>query len=235
MKIIEARNYKEMSALAAGIIAAQVREKPDSVLGFATGSTPIGTYDALSAMNAAGTLDFSRVTTFNLDEYVGLPGDHPQSYRKFMWDHLFGKINILPGNVHLPCGIAEDFDDECAAYDAAIAQKGGLDLQLLGIGPDGHIGFNEPADVFVPGTHRTSLDPSTVKANARFFDSEDDVPRSALTMGIRTILSARKILLIANGEQKKKVLFEALEGAITPKNQASILQVHHDVTVIWCL
>jgi len=233
MKVLEVKSYEEMSQRAAEIMAAQVILKPDCVLGLATGSTPIGAYSRLVEMCRRGVLDFSRVKTVNLDEYDGMSGTEEQSYRYFMNHHLFRHINIDENNTYVPCGLAEDARAEGERYDAKIRELGGIDLQLLGIGVDGHIGFNEPGDAFVAETHPVDLDASTIEANARFFESAKDVPLRAVTMGMRSIMQARKILLIASGENKEKVLREALFGPITPRNPASILQLHADLTVIF--
>ncbi|MBR7095504.1 MAG: glucosamine-6-phosphate deaminase [Clostridia bacterium] len=233
MKIIKAKNYKELSTIAADVIAAQILGKPDSVIGLATGSTPIGTYAELAEKCNRGELDFSAVTTVNLDEYVGLGGDHPQSYRYFMNRNLFERINVRPECTFVPNGCAEDLAAECRAYDARIEQLGGVDLQLLGIGIDGHIGFNEPDDCFTRETHEVTLDESTIEANSRFFASPSDVPRTALTMGMGAIMGARKILMVVNGKNKEDILRRALQGPITPLVPASILQLHPDVTVVY--
>lgn len=233
MRIYECADYRAMSRQAANIISAQVILKPDCVLGLATGSTPIGTYQQLAKWNQQGDLDFSRVRTVNLDEYRGLPGTHPQSYRYFMDENLFSKVNIDPAQTHVPTGSREDSVAECAAYDALIERLGGIDLQLLGIGHNGHIGFNEPGDCFVLGTHEVSLTPSTLAANARFFEDPNEQPRSALTMGIGAILRARRILLIAHGEEKMEILNRALYGPVTPQVPASILQLHPNCIVIY--
>ena len=225
--------YEELGYAGAKIIAAQIAKKPNAVLGLATGSSPVSIYQSLIADYRAGKLDFSGVTSVNLDEYVGLDGNHPQSYRYFMQKNLFDHVNIDPAKTFVPNGIAADIAAECAAYDKRIADLGGIDLQLLGIGLDGHIGFNEPAEYFVKQTHIVSLHPSTIEANARFFESENEVPRSAITMGIGPIFAARKILLIANGAAKKEILEKAFFGPITPHVTASILQLHPDVTVIY--
>ncbi len=233
MKIIEVSSYEQLSRDAANLIAAQVWVKPNCVLGLATGSSPLGTYAALAEKYRTGELDFSQVTSVNLDEYVGLTGDHEQSYRYFMNDNLFRHINIPLDRTFVPNGCAEDLEAEGAAYDARIKELGGIDLQLLGIGLDGHIGFNEPDDVFVGPTHEVALDPSTIEANARFFDSADDVPRKAITMGMLSIMQAKKVLLIANGKAKREIVEKAFYGPITPQVPASILQLHPDVTVIY--
>ena len=233
MKFITTPTYEKLSRQAANIISAQVIMKPDCVLGLATGSSPIGVYRQLIDWYNKGDIDFSQVTTVNLDEYVGLNGNHPQSYRYFMQTNFFDHINIKPENTYVPSGVAADTAAECAEYDARIRRFGGIDLQLLGIGLDGHIGFNEPGDCFVTATHVADLHESTVKANARFFAGEDEVPRQAISMGMVSIMQAKKILLIANGPAKKDVLLRAFEGPITPALPASILQLHPDLTVIF--
>lgn len=233
MRFIEVENYEQLSKMAANIIAAQVTLKPDSVLGLATGSSPVGTYKELIKKNQNGDIDFSSVKSINLDEYIGLDGDNDQSYRYFMNDNLFNHINIDKANTFVPSGIAEDIEKECDAYDNIIASFGGIDLQLLGIGLDGHIGFNEPDDCFTKATHKVSLDESTIEANARFFASKDLVPRAAVTMGMGGIMGAKRVLLVANGENKKEILEKAFFGPITPEVPASILQLHSDVTVIY--
>lgn len=235
MKIIRTKNYDEMSYEAAKIMAAQIVMKPNSVLGLATGSTPIGMYDQLVKWCREGKLDFSAVRSVNLDEYCGLDGNNDQSYRYFMNEHLFNHVNIDIANTNVPNGKAEDFEAECARYDALIESLGGTDMQLLGIGPDGHIGFNEPDSTFTKPTHRVELDPSTIEANSRFFASADDVPRYALTMGMGNIMASKKILLVASGTNKKEILEKALFGPITPEVPASLLQLHPDVTVICCV
>ncbi len=231
MRIIETNSYAEMSRLAAGILGAQVLLKPDCVLGLATGSSPIGAYARLAEDCAAGLLDFSQVRTVNLDEYVGLGPEDPQSYRYFMEQNLFSRVNILPENTHLPNGCAADLPAECARYEALIDSLGGADLQLLGIGHNGHIGFNEPGPDFPRCVHPVALTESTIRANSRLFPRIEDVPTQALTMGIGTILKARRILLIA-GADKGDIIHRALFGPITPQVPASVLQLHPDVTVI---
>lgn len=233
MRFITVNNYEELSRKAANIIAAVVVNKPDCVLGLATGSSPLGTYAELAARCAAGDVDFSAVTSVNLDEYAGLDGTNDQSYRYFMDHNLFCKVNIDPAKTHVPNGCAEDLAAEGARYDELIRSLGGIDLQLLGIGLDGHIGFNEPDDCFTAATHEVELDPSTIEANARFFAKKEDVPTSAITMGMMSIMQAKKILLIANGQNKKAILEKSLFGPITPEVPASILQLHPDVTVIF--
>lgn len=232
MKIIRTKTYEEMSHEAAKILAAQIVLKPNAVLGLATGSSPIGLYDQLIEWNKQGELDFSQIRSINLDEYCGLDGTNDQSYRYFMDTHLFNHVNIDKQNTNVPNGKAADYAAEGARYDALIEQMGGIDIQLLGIGPDGHIGFNEPDEFFTKETHVVDLDPSTIEANARFFASADDVPRQAVTMGMGGIMGAKKILLIASGASKKEILEKALFGPITPEVPASLLQLHPDVTVV---
>lgn len=231
MNFITVKNYDELSKLSAEIIANQVKSKPNSVLGLATGSSPIGTYENLVKEYNSGNLDFSKVVSVNLDEYVGLNGENEQSYRYFMNKNLFSHINI--SETYVPSGVNENLDDECRAYDKKIEELGGIDLQLLGIGLDGHIGFNEPDEVFVKGTHVVELDESTIEANARFFASKEEVPTEAITMGMLPIMQAKKVLLIANGKNKEEILKKAFYGPITPMVPASILQLHSDVTVIF--
>ena len=233
MQFITTKTYEELSEKAAAIIASQVIMKPDCVLGLATGSSPVGTYKNLIKAYENGTLDFSKVTSVNLEEYVGLDGSSDQSYRYFMNENLFKGINIKPENTYVPNGKAADLKAEGEAYDARIKEFGGIDLQLLGIGLDGHIGFNEPDEFFTKETHEVVLDESTIKANARFFEKESDVPKTAITMGMMSIMQAKKILLVANGAAKKDILEKAFFGPIDPKVPASILQLHPDVTVIF--
>jgi glucosamine-6-phosphate deaminase len=232
MKIINAKDYSDMSRKAANVISAQVILNPNCVLGLATGSSPIGTYEQLIEWYHKGDLDFSGVTTINLDEYYGLDGSNDQSYRNFMNQILFSKVNIKTENTHLPDGKAKDIDEECKRYDDLISSVGGIDLQLLGIGMNGHIGFNEPGGTFEKTTHCVNLKESTIEANKRFFNNIDEVPRQAFTMGIKSIMQAKKILLIANGEEKKEILEKALFGPVTPEVPASILQLHPDLVVV---
>lgn len=233
MKFIKTDSYEKMSRQAANIISAQVIIKPDCVLGLATGSSPEGIYSQLIDWYRKGDIDFSEVTSINLDEYVGLTGDHPQSYRYFMQTKLFDHVNIDVKNTYVPNGCAKDFAKECAEYDARIAAMGGIDLQLLGIGLDGHIGFNEPDTAFVKSTHVVDLHESTIQANSRFFSNANEVPKQAVTMGMISIMQAKKILLVANGAAKKEILERAFNGPITPEIPASILQLHPDITVIY--
>ena len=232
MNIIHVSSYEELSRKAADLIAAQILLKPDCVLGLATGSTPIGTYQNLVKKYEQGDLDFSKLTTFNLDEYLGLTGDHPQSYRYFMNDNLFNHVNVRPEYTHVPDGCSADPKAFGQAYDQAIADMGGIDLQLLGIGTNGHIAFNEPADIFVAETHTVTLKQSTIEANKRFFNSIDEVPTQAITMGMGSIMKAKKVLLIADGPAKKEAIEKSFYGPITPEVPASILQLHPDLTVI---
>ena len=233
MKFITVDSYDKLSRLTANLIAAQVVSNPESILGLATGSSPLGTYAKLAEYYENGDVDFSKVTSVNLDEYVGLTKDNDQSYRYFMDTNLFSKINIKPENTYVPNGCAQDLAKEGEAYDKLISDLGGIDIQLLGIGLDGHIGFNEPDDFFTKETHAVTLDPSTIEANARFFASIDEVPRQAITMGMMSIMQAKKIILIANGKNKKDILEKSFYGPITPQVPASILQLHKDVTVIY--
>lgn len=233
MKYIEVDNYEELSKIASNIIASQVILKPNSVLGLATGSSPLGIYGRLIKLYKSGDVDFSKVKTVNLDEYMGLTSDNEQSYRYFMNQNLFEKINIDLRNTYVPNGLCKDVKEECELYDKRIQELGGIDIQLLGIGLDGHIGFNEPDDVFVGDTHLVDLTESTIDANSRFFNDREEVPKRALTMGMKSIMQARKIIIVANGEQKKEILEKAMFGEITPLVPASILQLHPDVTVIY--
>ncbi len=233
MKFIQVETYETLSRQAANILSAQVIMKPDCVLGLATGSSPVGAYKQLIHWYEKGDVDFSSVTSVNLDEYVGLPGDDPHSYRYFMNDQFFSHINIPMENTFVPNGCAVDITSECKRYDDHIRDIGGIDLQLLGIGLDGHIGFNEPDACFVRDTHVVTLDESTRLANARFFDRLEDVPHQAVTMGMVSIMQAKKILLIANGLAKREILQKAFFGPITPSIPASILQLHPDITVIY--
>lgn len=232
MKIYRAKDYEDMSKKAANIIASQVVLKPDCVLGLATGSTPIGAYKNLVEKYEQGDLDFSQVTTVNLDEYKGLPRENDQSYYYFMHDNLFDHVNVKPENTHLPDGTKEDANEECARYEELIRSLGGQDLQLLGLGHNGHIGFNEPDTVFEKTTHCVDLQESTIEANKRFFASADDVPKQAYTMGIGTIMQAKKILVVVSGEDKADTVAKAFFGPVTPEVPASILQFHKDVILV---
>lgn len=233
MQFITVPTYDKLSRQAANIISAQIIMKPQSVIGLATGSSPLGVYRQLADRYTKGDIDLSGITTINLDEYAGLPENDPQSYHYFMQTNFFDHVNIKRENTFVPNGCAEDIDRECAEYDERIKRLGGIDLQLLGIGVDGHIGFNEPSSVFEKNTHVVNLHESTIKANARFFESEAHVPRQAVTMGMISIMQAKKIVLIANGKHKKDILHRAFYGPITPEIPASILQLHPDLTVIF--
>lgn len=232
MNIIRAKDYQDMSRKAANIISAQTIMKPDCVLGLATGSTPVGTYRQLIEWYEKGDLDFSRVSTVNLDEYRGLTHIDPQSYYYFMQENLFDHVNIDKAATHVPDGTNPDAADACAKHEQIIKSLGGIDLQLLGLGNNGHIGFNEPGAAFEKETHLVDLAESTIRANARFFASIDEVPKQAYTMGIRTIMQAKKILVVVSGEGKADIVSRAFFGPVTPEVPASILQMHPDVTVV---
>lgn len=234
MTIIEAKNYEDLSAKAAAVMAAQILKNPSSVLGLATGSSPVGAYKELIKMNKSGIIDFSDVKTVNLDEYIGLMPENEQSYHYYMHDNLFNHINIKKDSVHVPSGALADAQKSCEDYEELIESLGGIDLQLLGIGLNGHIAFNEPDDNFPPKTHIVQLTQSTIDANARFYNSRYEVPKTAITMGIGTIMKARSILLIASGAEKVEILEKALNGSVTPEIPASVLQYHNDLTVIFC-
>ena len=231
MRIYRAKDYYDMSRKAANIISAQVIMKPDCVLGLATGSTPVGTYAQLVEWYKKGDLDFSEVKTVNLDEYKGLDQSNDQSYFYFMAEHLFDKVNIDFQNVNIPNGMETDADKECARYEAKIKALGGVDLQLLGIGHNGHIGFNEPGHAFELETHVVNLTENTIEANARFFASKDEVPRKAITMGIKSIMQARQILVVVSGEEKAEIVKKAFFGPVEPQVPASILQMHPNVVL----
>ena len=226
MEVIITPSAREASAEAARIAAALIRANPRAVLGLATGGTPLGFYDELAAAHARGDLDFSQVTTFNLDEYVGLSPHHPQSYAHFMREHFFSRVNIPPVRIHIPDGLAPDIPGHCAAYEAAIRDAGGIDLQLLGIGSDGHIGFNEPGSSLGSRTRLKTLAGRTIRDNARFFPSPDEVPRHVITMGVGTILDARRCLVLAFGEAKAAAVADMVEGPVTASVPASALQFH---------
>lgn len=232
MKIIEALDYQSMSRKAANIISAQVILFPNSVLGLATGSTPVGIYKQLIHWYEQGDVDFQDVRSVNLDEYCGLSPENEQSYHFYMQQNFFRHVNIRPENTFIPNGLAKDIEKECVQYDRLISGLGGIDLQLLGIGHTGHIGFNEPNENFNKMTHRVQLNPQTIEANARFFSNEEEVPRYAVTMGIRAIMQAKKILLVVNGKNKAEITEKALFGPVTPEIPASILQLHPNVTVV---
>ena len=232
MELIICENYEKMSARAAAIVADVIKGNPACVLGLATGSTPVGMYRKLIEMNKTGEIDFSQVTTVNLDEYYPISPDNDQSYRYFMNVNLFDHVNIDKSRTFVPDGTATDPDEACAAYETLVKQVGPADIQVLGIGQNGHIGFNEPADALEVATHVTGLTESTIQANARFFASVDDVPTKALTMGIGTILSAKKIIILANGAAKAHAVAKMLEGTLDTSCPASMLNLHADVTVI---
>lgn len=232
MRIYKATDYKDMSRKAANIISAQIILKPDCVLGLATGSTPVGIYKQLIEWYKKGDLDFSTVKTVNLDEYKGLLPENKQSYHYFMKENLFSHVNISETNTYLPNGLEQDSEVECSRFNEVIEKLGGIDLQLLGLGHNGHIGFNEPSEAFDKGTHCVALTPSTIEANSRLFEEGETVPSHAYTMGIKTIMLAKKILLVVSGSGKADILAKALTGPITPAVPASILQMHPDITVV---
>ena len=232
VNLIKAADPKEVGKLAADLFEALIRTKPACVIGLATGSTPLPLYQELIAREKAGKIDFTRVRSANLDEYKGLAPDHPQSYRRFMQENLFDHISIKPENTIVPDGLAEDVQAMCEAYERKIEAWGGVDLQLLGIGHDGHIGFNEPADHFPGMTHEVELTAMTRDANKRFFASQDEVPTAAFTMGIGTVMAAKKIVMVVTGADKHDILMKSFFGPVTPEVPASILQFHPDVTVI---
>lgn len=232
MKIIPAKDYQDLSRKAANIISAQVILKPESVIGLATGTTPIGAYSQLIEWYKKGDVDFSQMRTYNLDEYRGLEHDDPQSYHYFMNDKLFNHINIDPNNVHVPDGANPNIEEACTTYDDMIEEAGFCDLQLLGIGNNGHIGFNEPDTAFSKGTHCVDLTESTIQANARLFEKAEDVPRQAYTMGVQTIMMARSILVVASGAAKADAVYDMCFGPVTPQVPASILQLHTNCVVV---
>lgn len=232
MRIYKAKDYNEMSRKAANIISAQIIMKPDAVLGLATGSSPIGTYKQLIDWYNKGDLDFSEIRSVNLDEYKGLDTSNPQSYAHFMRHNLFDSVNIKPENTNIPNGLETDIEKECTRYNNIIKSLGGIDLQLLGIGNNGHIGFNEPGEAFEKETHCVKLTENTIQANARFFSSVGEVPTHAYSTGIKNIMQARSILLIASGEAKAEAMYQALFGPITPTVPASILQLHNNVSIV---
>lgn len=225
-------DYEAMSLKAARMVAAQITLKSESVLGLATGSTPEGMYAQLVRMYENDDLDFSEVTTFNLDEYYQLPVENEQSYAYYMDHHLFSKVNVNKERIHIPNGIAADVESVCREYDQNISDNNNMDIQILGIGNNGHIGFNEPDVKFEAGTHLVALDEDTIEANARFFDSKEEVPKKAISMGIRNIMHSKKIVLMANGLKKASILKDMLFGPVSPNVPASVLQLHNDVTII---
>lgn len=232
MRIIVVDNYEEMSKKSASMIASQVILKPNSVLGLATGDTPLGMYKELIKLYNHNEVDFKEVRTFNLDEYYGLNRENPQSYYTYMINNLFNNINIKRENINIPSGMAKNIDAACKEYESKIKEAGGIDMQVLGIGGNGHIGFNEPDVNFEAETHLVNLDEQTIEANSRFFESIEDVPVKAISMGIKTIMSSKKIILLANGIGKAEAIEKAVKGKINPSIPASILQLHNDVTVI---
>lgn len=232
MKLIVVNNYEELSKVAAKEFSKVIKEKENAVLGLATGGTPVGMYKELIKMYEKKELNFSKITTVNLDEYIGLNPEHNQSYRYFMNNNLFNHINIDKSNTFVPNGLAEDLEAQCKEYDQKIAELGGIDIQLLGVGNNGHIAFNEPNSELSSGTHIISLTDNTIEANARFFDNIDDVPRKAITMGVGGIMKAKKIILIASGESKAEAIKGIFSGKITTANPATMLQMHRDVTII---
>ena len=232
MRVYCAADYYHASRVAANIISAQVIMKPDCVLGLATGSTPIGTYEQLIRWYEKGDLDFSQVHSINLDEYRGLSPENDQSYRYFMNTHLFDKINIDKKNTYVPDGLEPDKEKACRDYEEIIHAHGGVDLQILGLGHNGHIGFNEPGSVFEKETHCVALTEKTRQATARFFASMDEVPTEAYTMGIKSIMQAKKIMVIVSGESKREIVKKAFHGPITPEVPASVLQLHSDVILV---
>lgn len=232
MEIIVVDDYNKMSKRAANIIASQVVLKQNSVLGFATGDTPLGTYKELINIYNKDDVDFSNIKTFNLDEYYNLPKDNDQSYNYYMSENLFKHINVKRENINIPNGMCKNIEEECRNYENTIKESGGIDLQLLGIGRNGHIGFNEPDLKFEATTHLVHLDEDTIKANSRFFDSIEEVPTKAISMGIKTIMQAKKIVLLASGAGKAEAIYNTVKGPITPKVPASVLQLHPDVIII---
>src|SRR6184192_1392466 len=232
MEVIIQRNYEQMSKSAAQVVVEVLNTKPNAVLGMATGSTPLGLYQELVRMHEQGQLDFSRVMTFNLDEYVGLPGNHPQSYAYFMHEHFFRHVNVPAQNINVPSGTTSNYPAFCQWYEQRIGECGGIDLQILGIGSDGHIAFNEPTSSLSSRTRLKTLSKQTIDDNARFFERREDVPVYAITMGVGTILDARQLLLVASGQTKAKAIAQAVEGPVTSMVTASALQLHRDAIVI---
>lgn len=233
MKIFIEKNYTDLSKRVADIIESEMKEKSNLVLGLATGSTPVGTYEELIKRYKEEGLDFSKITTFNLDEYLGIPHDHVNSYHYFMEENFFKSINIDNDKINIPNGNPENVEEYCKAYDKKIENQGGIDIQILGIGENGHIAFNEPDDKLYLGTHVTDLTESTIKANSRFFDSIDDVPKKAITMGLGSIMKSKKILLLASGKNKANTIKKLLkDGVVSTHNPASLLLLHPDVTII---
>lgn len=232
MQIVIVKDYKDMSKEAAEIVKAQINDKANSVCGFATGDTPKGMYRELVELYNNRNIDFADIKAFNLDEYYGLAKENPQSYHYYMTENLFDHVNIKKENINIPNGMAKSIEKECEEYERKIQRAGGIDLQILGIGRNGHIGFNEPDLKFEAKTHFVELDEDTIKANSRFFDSTQEVPTKAISMGIKTIMQARKIMLLASGKEKREAIYKAIKGEITPKIPASVLQLHPNIIVI---
>lgn len=232
MEVIIQRDYEQMSRAAAQIVVEVLNTKPNAVLGMATGSTPLGLYQELVRLHKEEQLDFSRVTTFNLDEYVGLPVNHPQSYHYFMHEHFFRHVNIPPDSINIPSGTTSNYPAFCQWYEQRIEECGGIDLQILGIGSDGHIAFNEPTSSLSSRTRLKTLSEQTIDDNARFFEDRESVPIYAITMGVGTILDARKLVLVASGKAKAEAIAQAVEGPVTSMITASAIQLHQDATVI---
>lgn len=232
MRIIVVENYEEMSKKAAVMVASQVILKPDSVLGLSTGDTPIGMYKEIINIYKNQKMDFSKVKTFNLDEYYRLNRENPQSYYYYMMNNLFNHVNIDKKNINIPNGMADNIEVECKEYERKINKAGGIDLQILGIGVNGHIGFNEPNISFEPETHLVHLNEKTIESNSRFFSSKEEIPTKAISMGIKSIIHSKKIILLACGSAKSDAISKAINGKITPNLPASILQLHRDVIVI---
>lgn len=232
MKVITVNNYDEMSHMAAEMLATQIIFKKDSILGLATGDTPLGMYKELIKMYKEGKIDFSGIKTFNLDEYYGLSSTNPQSYHYYMMNNLFNHINVKKENINIPDGTASDVQKECTDYEKRIAASGGVDIQVVGIGVNGHIGFNEPAADFKAETHLVKLNEKTIQSNSRFFNSEDEVPKYAISMGIKTIMQSKNIILLADGISKADAIAKSVKGKIIPSVPASVLQLHNNVTVI---
>lgn len=232
MEVIIVPDYEKVGKISADIIATAILHKPDLVIGLATGTTPLATYAELVRKHKEGGLDFSKVATFNLDEYLGLAMTHPQSYYYFMWENLFKHVNINPENIHVPSGQILDHEKFCAGYEQEILEYGGIDLQLLGIGRDGHIGFNEPGSSLGSRTRLKTLTRETIEDNARLFDDPDEVPRFAVTMGVGTVLDAASVVLIANGDAKAQAIVDMIEGPVSSQCTASAMQMHPDTTVV---
>jgi glucosamine-6-phosphate deaminase len=232
MNVVIAKNYQELSIQAAQLVTEQITNKRDTILGLATGQTPVGMYQELVRKFQEGEINFSDVITFNLDEYYSLPPNHPQSYHYFMWNTFFQYINIKKENVHLLNGVTENVDEECRHYESLIQKNSGIDLQILGIGDNGHLGFNEPALGLNSKTHLANLSEETIQANSKYFKDIEEVPRQALTMGIGTIMKAEKIILLASGPKKAHVIERTINGPVSTEVPATVLQLHSDVTLL---